>query len=97
MGIDIAQSHHEKFDGSGYPCGLKGGAIPLSAAIVAVADVYDAMRSQRPYKSALSHAEATDFIIQSGGKHLSPDIVAAFARRAGDFEALYPSGERSLC
>jgi putative two-component system response regulator len=91
MGIDIAQSHHEKFDGSGYPCGLKGAAIPLSASIVAVADVYDAMRSQRPYKSALSHAEATDFIIQSGGKHLSPDIVAAFARRAGDFEALYPS------
>ena len=90
MGIDIAQSHHEKFDGSGYPFGLKGEAIPLSASIVALADVYDAMRSKRPYKSALSHVEATDFITQSGGKHFNPHIVAAFIRRSGDFEALYP-------
>jgi putative two-component system response regulator len=90
MGIDIAQSHHEKFDGSGYPFGLKGEAIPLSASIVALADVYDAMRSKRPYKSALSHVEATDFIIQSGGKHFNPHIVAAFIRRSGDFAALYP-------
>jgi putative two-component system response regulator len=90
MGVDIAQSHHEKFDGSGYPFGVKGEAIPLSASIVALADVYDAMRSKRPYKSALSHVEATDFIIQSGGKHFNPHIVAAFVRRSGDFEALYP-------
>ena len=91
MGIDIAQSHHEHFDGSGYPEGLSGDAIPLSARIVAVADVYDAMRSKRPYKSALTHTEATDFIIESAGKHLSPDIVAAFARRVGDFQVLYSS------
>ncbi len=91
MGIDIAQSHHEYFNGSGYPEGLSGDAIPLSARIVAVADVYDAMRSKRPYKAALTHAEAVDFIIESGGKHLSPDIVAAFARRVGDFEMLYPA------
>jgi putative two-component system response regulator len=90
MGVDIAQSHHEKFDGSGYPFGVKGEAIPLSASIVALADVYDAMRSKRPYKSALSHVEATDFIIQSGGKHFNPHIVAAFIRRSGDFAALYP-------
>jgi putative two-component system response regulator len=91
MGIDIAQSHHEKFDGSGYPEGLSGDAIPLSARIVAVADIYDAMRSKRPYKLAMTHDEAADFIIASGGQHLSPDIVAAFSRRIGDFQALYPS------
>ena len=91
MGIDIAQSHHEKFNGSGYPEGLSGDAIPLSARIVAVADIYDAMRSTRPYKLAMTHDEAADFIIASGGQHLSPDIVAAFSRRIGDFQALYPS------
>ncbi|MEI6515122.1 MAG: HD domain-containing phosphohydrolase [bacterium] len=91
MGIDIAQAHHEHFNGSGYPEGLSGDAIPLSARIVAVADVYDAMRSARPYKSAMTHDEAADCIIESSGKHLSPDIVAAFARRMGDFQVLYPS------
>jgi putative two-component system response regulator len=90
MGIDIAQSHHEKFNGTGYPEGLSGDAIPLSARIVAVADIYDAMRSKRPYKLAMTHDEAADFIIESGGQHLSPDIVAAFSRRVDDFQVLYP-------
>ena len=89
MGIDIAQSHHEKFDGTGYPQGLRGEAIPLSARIVAVADVYDAMRSRRPYKPALPHSEAMELIIRGGGTHFDPAIVAAFFRRTCEFEAVY--------
>jgi putative two-component system response regulator len=91
MGLDIAQSHHEKYDGTGYPEGLRGDAIPLSARIMAVADVYDALRSQRPYKPALPHDEAKDIIIKSSGTHFDPAVVAAFAGRARDFEDVYVS------
>jgi len=89
MGLDIAQSHHEKYDGTGYPEGLRGDAIPLSARIMAVADVYDALRSQRPYKPALPHAEARDIIIKNSGTHFDPAVVSAFAGRVRDFEDVY--------
>lgn len=89
MGIEIAQSHHEKYDGSGYPEGLAGDAIPLSARIVAVADIYDALRSKRPYKPALPHAEAREIIIRYGGTQLDPEITGAFDRRASEFDAVY--------
>jgi putative two-component system response regulator len=78
MGIDIAQCHHEKWDGSGYPHGLKGEQIPLAARIVALVDVYDALTSVRPYKQAFSHAESRDIIAADSGKHFDPDIVKDF-------------------
>ncbi len=78
MGISIARSHHEKWDGSGYPEGLKGEDIPLSARIMAIVDVYDALRSQRPYKEAFSHEKSMQIIRSGTGTHFDPDIVDAF-------------------
>ncbi|MGD8882708.1 MAG: HD domain-containing phosphohydrolase [Desulfobacterales bacterium] len=78
MGKEIAFNHHEKWDGSGYPRGLKGEAIPLSARIIALADVYDALTTKRLYKEAYSHAKAKSMIIELKGKHFDPEIVNAF-------------------
>ena len=78
IGKEIAYFHHEKWDGTGYPSGLKGENIPLSARIVAIADIYDALVSERIYKKALSHDEARLIIINEKGKALDPDIVDAF-------------------
>ena len=78
MGREIAFNHHEKWDGSGYPRGLKGEAIPLSARIVALADVYDALTTKRFYKEAYSHDKAKKLIIELKGKHFDPEIVNAF-------------------
>ncbi|MGD1069577.1 MAG: HD domain-containing phosphohydrolase [Bryobacteraceae bacterium] len=78
MGIEIARSHHEKWNGSGYPDGLTGDEIPFSARIMAVADVYDALRSQRCYKEAQSHEESCDIIVQGSGNHFDPEVVRAF-------------------
>jgi len=75
---DISRYHHEKWDGSGYPDGLAGGQIPLSARLMAVADVYDALISRRPYKEPMSHERAVDFILQGRGTHFDPEIVQAF-------------------
>ncbi len=88
MGIEIAESHHEKWDGSGYPHGLAGAAIPLAARIVAVADVYDAVRSRRSYKPARPHAAAKDIILEARGSHFDPAVVDAFAARADQFAAV---------
>jgi putative two-component system response regulator len=74
----IARSHHERWDGSGYPDQLSGEAIPLSARLMAVADVYDALRSRRPYKEPFSHAEAATLIKQESGRHFDPALVDAF-------------------
>jgi len=81
MGAIIALTHHEKFDGSGYPKGLKGAAIPLIGRIVAVADVYDALISARPYKMAWPVEEALDYLKQQSGKHFDPECVDAFLKR----------------
>lgn len=78
MGIAIARSHHERWDGSGYPDGLAGEDIPLCARILALADVYDALRSKRPYKGEMSHEEAKEIIVTGSGTHFDPDVVAAF-------------------
>ena len=78
MGAEIALSHHEKFDGSGYPYGLKGEDIPLSARIVMVADVYDALTSTRPYKNAWPVEKALSFLQQYKGSFFDPDCVNAF-------------------
>lgn len=80
IGIEIAECHHEKFDGSGYPAGLRGEDIPLSARIVAVADVFDALTSRRPYKEAWPVDKALATLRQDAGKHFDPEMVAALER-----------------
>ena len=87
-GRDLARSHHEKWDGTGYPAGLKGEAIPLAARIVALADVYDALTTSRPYKQAWPHAEALAWIREQSGKHFDPRLVSAFDKRAEQADAI---------
>jgi HD-GYP domain-containing protein (c-di-GMP phosphodiesterase class II) len=77
MARNIAASHHERWDGKGYPAGLSGEAIPLEARIVSVADVYDALTSKRVYKPALSHKEALDIISKGRETQFDPQIVVA--------------------
>jgi response regulator RpfG family c-di-GMP phosphodiesterase len=89
MGIEIASGHHEKWDGSGYPCGTIGEAIPLSARIVAVADVFDALTSQRPYKKAFSVEGAYRIIEEGSGKHFDPEIVRVFVENRNRVVDLY--------
>ncbi|MBI5889161.1 MAG: response regulator [Nitrosomonadales bacterium] len=83
LGAEIALSHHERFDGSGYPNGLEGKAIPLDARIVALADVYDALTSERPYKKAWSNQEALEYIHSNKGTHFDPSCVEAFLLQFG--------------
>lgn len=85
---EIAYSHHEKWDGSGYPQALSGEDIPLSARLMAVADVYDALTSRRIYKEAISHDAATEIIRQDAGKHFDPDVVDAFLAIKDRFQAI---------
>ncbi len=82
---EIAYSHQEKWDGSGYPEGLKGDAIPVSARLMAVADVYDALISKRVYKPAFPHEQACATIVKGRGTHFDPDMVDAFVAIAQDF------------
>jgi putative two-component system response regulator len=74
----IALTHHEKWDGSGYPRGLRGSKIPLVGRIVAIADVFDALTSKRPYKKPLSTEKAFEIIREGRGSHFDPEIVDAF-------------------
>jgi HD-GYP domain-containing protein (c-di-GMP phosphodiesterase class II) len=85
---EIALSHHERWDGSGYPEGLKGDEIPLSARIMAVADVYDALRNERVYKGSYTHNEAVDIIVNGRGNHFDPDIVDAFLEVSEQFKSI---------
>ena len=85
LSLQVARSHHERWDGKGYPDKLAGVMIPLAARIVALADVYDALTSVRVYKPALSHADATAIIRDGRGSHFDPDVVAAFDRVAEEF------------
>ncbi|MCP5004558.1 MAG: response regulator [Planctomycetes bacterium] len=78
MSAEIALSHHEKFDGSGYPYSLKENEIPISARIVALADIYDVLISKRVYKEAYTHDIARDIIIKEQGTHLDPELVKVF-------------------
>ena len=75
---EISEGHHEKWDGSGYPAGLKGDDIPISARLMALADVYDALITKRVYKPAFSHETSRNIIVEGKGKHFDPDIVDAF-------------------
>lgn len=85
---EIAYSHQEKWDGSGYPQGLAGDAIPISARLMAVADVYDALISRRVYKEGIPHAMAVCLIAEGRGSHFDPDMVDAFLLLAGQFHAV---------
>lgn len=76
--VDIPMYHHEKYDGTGYPHKISGESIPVSARLFAVADVYDALTSERPYKAGLSHWDATQIIKEQSGSHFDPQIVSAF-------------------
>jgi len=78
LGAEVALSHHEKYDGTGYPKGLKGDTIPLSGRIVAVADVFDALTTRRPYKEAWPTEDALEYIRNSSGSHMDPRVVEAF-------------------
>ena len=86
MGIAISRYHHERWDGSGYPQRLAGEDIPLSARIMAVADVYDALRSARCYKPAFSHEYSSRIIMHKSGSHFDPEIVNAFAELGEEFQ-----------
>ncbi|MFN2150186.1 MAG: HD-GYP domain-containing protein, partial [Anaerolineales bacterium] len=76
--LDIPYCHHEKWDGTGYPRGLKGEQIPLAARIFAVVDVWDALRSDRPYRQKWSKKKTQVFILEQSGEHFDPDVVEAF-------------------
>ena len=90
---NVTHYHHERFDGSGYPCGLKGNQIPLEARIMAIADVYDALVSRRCYKERLSHAEAYSIIINSMGSHFDPKLKKCFVNCHKELEKYYDSCE----
>ena len=85
----IAVSHHERWDGSGYPGGLAQESIPLPGRLMALADVYDALATPRAYKEAWSLDEAADYVLSQAGEHFDPDIVAAFADCRRDFERIH--------
>jgi putative two-component system response regulator len=91
--IEIAESHHEKFDGTGYPHRLAGDDIPLSARIVSVADVYDALRSVRPYKKSFTHEEAVEIITVGDGRtkpdHFDPCVLTAFNAVLDEFDEIF--------
>lgn len=93
LSASIALNHHERWDGTGYPRGLKGKEIPVEARIVMVCDIYDAMRSARPYKPAFNHHKATEIIIggdeRTRPEHFDPDVLQAFIRLSPKFELIY--------
>jgi HD-GYP domain-containing protein (c-di-GMP phosphodiesterase class II) len=93
MGAEVARGHHEKWDGSGYPAGLKGTEIPLSARIVAIADVYDALTSRRVYKDAWTHAETAETMRADSGRHFDPELLEIFLARPADLAKIRQGGD----
>ncbi|MDC7127349.1 MAG: HD domain-containing protein [Spirochaetales bacterium] len=89
LAAEIAKNHHEKYDGSGYPEGLSGPDIPLSARICAVADVYDSLRSKRPYKEAFSEARTIQYLREHSGTHFEPMLVELLIKHRISFNAIY--------
>jgi putative two-component system response regulator len=90
----FAATHHEKWDGSGYPKGLKGEDIPLQGRIMAIADVYDALVSDRPYKKSFTHEKAVDIILQGKGTHFEPTLVDLFLKVSDEFNSIAKSFKR---
>ena len=91
--MDIPYSHHEKWDGTGYPRGLKGKEIPLAAWHLAVVDVWDALSNDRPYRAAWSEPKVLDYMISETGKHFDPDVVQAFLKLRAE-EGIYPGSSQ---
>ncbi len=92
---EIAESHHERWDGTGYPAGLAGSAIPRAGRLMALADVYDALISKRVYKDAFTHDQARDIIASERGRHFDPEVVDAFLRREAEFREVALYGEEA--
>lgn len=88
MAASIALGHHEHWDGTGYPNGLKGKAISLESRIVAAADVFDALTSWRPYKPPLNEEDASKILIEASGRHFDPDVVQAFVRKRNNLSEI---------
>lgn len=88
MAQEIAVGHHEKWDGSGYPAGLRGEAIPVSARLMALADVFDALISRRVYKVPMPMEQVKQVIVEGRGRHFDPDIVDAFLACEQEFAAI---------
>jgi response regulator RpfG family c-di-GMP phosphodiesterase len=88
LGKEIAYNHHEKWDGSGYPRGLNGEDIPLSARIIALADVYDALTTKRFYKEAYTHEKSRQIIIDLKGTHFDPEVLDVFLALADEFDRI---------
>ncbi|AGT44687.1 HD-GYP domain-containing protein [Treponema pedis] len=93
MAKEIALSHHERWNGTGYPYGLAGDMIPLSARIVAVADVYDALRMKRSYKESMPHTETVANILNGSGSHFDPNIIEIFKTVADDFNEIWETNK----
>lgn len=93
MACEIAGSHHEKYDGSGYPRGIIGKMIPLSARIVAIADVFDALSSKRVYKPAWTKQEIIDFFKDNSGKHFDPELISLLLENIEDFFKIYEDNQ----
>lgn len=91
---EIALYHHEKWDGTGYPFGLKGKDVPLPARVCAVADVFDAMTTERPYKKAWSIDEATEEIKKESGKHFDPELIEVFLQTLPEFIEIFRMEEQ---
>jgi putative two-component system response regulator len=95
MGVCIARSHHERWDGTGYPDGLAGEAIPLVARIMTMADIYDALRSKRPYKEPFTHEQTCRIIIEGDGRikpeHFDPLVLEAFKSVEAEFDRIRAS------